>query len=80
MTIERRPVRAIVSHYDDATSCLQIELENNCGITLTYPDADDSDEPPTLSLWVGNGQASLEDYSRTRWREWLDMALDNTRR
>lgn len=60
----RRPIKAF-AHFDYEASCLQIELANDCGITLTYQNEDDSDDPnpPSVSLWIGDSSYSFGHYS-----------------
>jgi hypothetical protein len=69
----RRPVRAC-AHFDYEAGTLQIELANDCAITLTFHYADD--EKPTVNLWAGNGEKDFDNFSREQWHEWLDMALE----
>jgi len=76
MTTAARKV--IVAHamahanYEDSN--LQIELKNGCAVLLSFPNGANGD-PPSVTLWTGNGELTFTEQTPASWREWLDYAL-----
>jgi hypothetical protein len=57
---------------DDGTVYLQIELGNDYAVLLTCR----PNEPPSVTLWCGNGEHSFTDPGETpdRFRQWIEEA------
>ncbi len=56
---------------DDKVLALQIELENDHAVTLTYRKNGD---PPTVRLWRGNGEHDFGEDTIEAFRAWLEQA------
>jgi hypothetical protein len=64
----------ITAHEEAGRYWLQIDLQNDFAITLTYPK---NGGEPRCTLWRGNGETDLDDYDLERFREFCEIALGN---
>jgi hypothetical protein len=63
---------SVLAQEDDDALWLQIELANDHAITI--PVSKD-DEPPSVAVWIGSGEHSLEDKQAESFAERLREAL-----
>jgi hypothetical protein len=71
----RRPPQLnaqVLAQEDDDALWLQIELANDCAITIR---AGKSGEPPSVAIWRGSGEHILETDQAEHFAEWLRLAL-----
>jgi hypothetical protein len=60
-------------HEDDDRFYLQIELQHDCALTLSYPKTGNGD-PPAVTVWTGNGEHDFGDDLLAAFRAWAELA------
>jgi hypothetical protein len=60
------------SHESDERVVLRVELGNDHAVTLTC--SKNGDEPPTTTLWAGNGERPFGDATQESFRQWIAEA------
>jgi len=63
---------------DSREFSMQIELENDCAITITFwKDHQENCGKASVAVWTGNGEHDLQDDTIELFKNWAELATGN---